>query len=209
MGNCYGNKHAARRHAPSRTIFEVGHADIPLSEWEAFRAAPPRDLIAEVIDRSNTEVPDYCVPLARGVAVASDALLERAGYCPGRSRPRRWDPLRSDFSRGWNGVTQVSEGRLGGLLYTRRYGGLWNVEWARQGMLPQILVFRFGSTPIVTRTCDEAMLLGELCLSSPPDGLCWVSVSGRDCGEHLIEFAKERTINEVLVRCNVSMDKAA
>jgi hypothetical protein len=53
------------------------------------------------------------------------------------------------------------------------------------------------------------MLLGELCLSAPPDGLCWVSVSGRDCGEHLIEFAEERAVNEARVRCDACMDKAA
>jgi hypothetical protein len=202
ISNRYDNR-------PSRTIFEVGHADIPPSEWEAFRDAPPRDLIGEVVDRSKTELPEYCVPLARGVAVASDALLERAGYRPGRSRPRRWRPLRADCSRGWDGVAFVNEVRRGGGLYTRRYGDLWNVEWATQGMLPQILVVRDGSTPIVTHTCDEAMLLGELCLSAPPEKLCWVSVSGRDCGEDLIELAKERTVNEALVRCNPSMDEAA
>jgi hypothetical protein len=205
--NLYENKHAARRHAPSRTIFEVGHADIPLSEWEAFRDAPPRDLIEKVIDRSETELPDYCVPLARGVAMASGTLLERAGYRPGRSRPRRWFSLRANCSRGWDGAAFVGED--GGGLYTRRYGDLWSVEWATQGMLPQILVVRLGSTPIVTRTCDGAMLLGELCLSAPPEGLCWVSVSGRNCGEHLIELAKARTANEAAVGCNPSMDEAA
>jgi hypothetical protein len=59
---------------------------------------------------------------------------------------------------------------------------------------------------MVTRTGEEAMRLGELCLSAPPDGLCWVSVSGRDRGEHLIEFAKERTVNEASV---CAMDRAA
>lgn len=183
----HSNKHASYR------IFERGHADIPLSNWEPFRDAPPRDLIEEVIDRSETQLPEYCVPLARGVAVSSSSLLQKAGHVCGFSRPRRWSPLRANCSRGWDGVAFVSEARHGGVLYTRRYGAVWNVECATQGMLPQILVFRFGSTPIVTRTCDEAMRLGEFCLSAPPDGLCWVSVSGRDCGEHLIEFAKERT----------------
>jgi hypothetical protein len=203
------NKHAARQLAPSRTIFEIGNADIPLSEWEAFRATPPRDLVAEVIDRSETELPAYCVPLARGVAVASDALVHRAGYRSGSPRPRRWLPLRADCSRGWDGVALVSEARHGDLLYTRRYGDLWNVEWATQGMLPQILVARFGSTPLVSRTCHEAMRLGALCLSAPPDGLCWVSASGCDRSEHLIELAKERTVNEAGGRCDTSMDRAA
>jgi hypothetical protein len=53
------------------------------------------------------------------------------------------------------------------------------------------------------------MLLGELCLWAPVEGLCWISVSGRDRGEHLIEFAKERTVKEALGPCNPSMAKAA
>jgi hypothetical protein len=211
ISNFRDDRRAAGRRAPAYRIFERGHADIPLSDWEPFRVAPPRDLIDEVIDRSETELPECCVPLARGVAVVSRSLLQKAGHVCGSSRPRRWNPLRGDFlTRGWDGVAFVSESRRGGMLYTRRYGGLWNVEWATQGMFPQILVFRFGSTPLVARTCDEAMRLGELCLSAPPDGLCWVSVSGRDCSEHLIEFAKERAVNEALGRCTPSMvDRAA
>jgi hypothetical protein len=50
------------------------------------------------------------------------------------------------------------------------------------------------------------MRLGGLCLSAPPDGLCWVSVSGCDRGENLTAFAKERTVNEARV---CAMDKAA
>ena len=128
ISNFRDSKPVAAPRAPSYGMFEVGHASIPLSEWQAFRDAPPRNLVEEVIDRSKTKLPEYCVPLARGVAVASDALLAGAGYSGGYQRPRRWQPLRGDCSRGWDGVAFVNEGRCGGMLYTRRYGDVWNVE---------------------------------------------------------------------------------
>jgi hypothetical protein len=111
--------HKAERRRPRYDMFEIGHDDIPRSDWEAFRDAPPRDLIDEVIDRSETELLDYCVPLARGVGVASDSLLDKAGYRRGSKRPRRWHPLRADCSRGWDGVALVSEGRHGA-CYARK-----------------------------------------------------------------------------------------
>lgn len=179
------------------SIFELGHADASQSSWEAFRNEPSQLLFSEIIDRSNTEWPDHCVPLARGVAVASPLLLRAAGYCHGSRIPRCWRYLASEQLVGGPspGLAQshfviVSEDWHGALLYTRRYGDLWNVEWATQGMLPQTLVFRSGSTPIVARTYEAAMRLGEFCISTPPRGLCWVSVSGCDRDENLIEFAK-------------------
>lgn len=71
------------------------------------------------------------VPLARGVAVAGDELLQRAGYRYGSPSPKGWRYLENLF---------VSEDRRGGMLYTRRSGKFWNVEWWRQGIPPQTLV---------------------------------------------------------------------
>jgi hypothetical protein len=85
----------------------IAHAEMPLSDWKAFRDAPPRDLIEEVIDRSETDLPEYCAPLARGVAVASNSLLQKVGHVCGSGRPRRWHPLRADCNWGWDGVAFV------------------------------------------------------------------------------------------------------
>jgi hypothetical protein len=114
-------------------------------------------------------------------------LLRRAGYRRGRI-PSRWEFLGSDFV--WDSVH--------GPLWSQRYGDLWSIQWGGIGMLPQALVYRFGSTPIVTRTGEEAMRLAEHCISNPSSGLCWVSIRGGACGEHLIEFAKQRNISEAL-----------
>jgi hypothetical protein len=179
MSDCQDNKHAAGRCAPSYGIFEIGHADVPLSDWEAFRDAPPRDLIEEVIDRSETELPADFVPKARGVALPSRSLLRRAeihGFYSHRSQHAGRDFVRQDWDGTW--------------LDTQRFGGLWTVEWLTW-VTPQILVHRLGSTPIVTHTSREAIRLAELCTLDPPPGLCWVANMPPDV--KLLEFAQRIT----------------
>ena len=74
----------------------VAHPHIPLSGWQTFRKEFSPYLIKEVIDRSEIKLPDWFVPLARGVAIASDHLLHRAGYRPGSYRPRGWRKTECD-----------------------------------------------------------------------------------------------------------------
>jgi hypothetical protein len=59
-------------------ILEVGHPNVPLADWQAFRKECWPSTIKEVIDRSEIKLPDWFVPLARGIAIASDHLLHRA-----------------------------------------------------------------------------------------------------------------------------------
>jgi hypothetical protein len=162
---CHANRQPAHRRAPNPMIFEIGHADIPLSEWEAFRAAPPGDLIEDVIDRSRTELPARFVPNARG----------GSWIAPARPETR----------------VRTSCGRVGTRLgWIQRFGDLWTVEWLTW-VTPQVLVHRTGSTPIVARTSEEALRLAELCTLDPPPGLCWVANMPPEA--KLLEFAQRVT----------------
>ena len=71
-------------------FYDVDHPDVPLSEWPSFLKELPPHLIAEVIDRSKVGLPNWFVPFARGVAIASDALLREAGHRHGMHRPPGW-----------------------------------------------------------------------------------------------------------------------
>jgi hypothetical protein len=48
---------------------EPGHPNVAPSDWEAFRKGFSPFSFAEVIDRSELDLPDWFVPLARGVAI--------------------------------------------------------------------------------------------------------------------------------------------
>jgi hypothetical protein len=159
--------------------FEVGHKDIPLSDYEAFRAAPPPELIERVIDRRETGLLGSFVPNARGVALASSLLLRIAKIRGSHSNSLKC--AGPDFvRRDWDGTC----------LDTERFGDLWTVEWLTW-VSPQVLVHRIGSTPIVTRTSEEALQLAELCASDPPRGLCWIAKMPPDIG--LLENVQKMT----------------
>jgi hypothetical protein len=59
-------------------FYDADHPDVSLSDWRTFVRECPSDLIVELIDRSEIGLPDWFVPLARGVGIASDALLRKA-----------------------------------------------------------------------------------------------------------------------------------
>jgi hypothetical protein len=62
---------------------DVDHPNVTLAEWQDFiareKSCKEHPLLDEVIDRSQCCVANWFVPLARGAAVASDALLRRVG----------------------------------------------------------------------------------------------------------------------------------
>jgi hypothetical protein len=124
--------------------------------WPEFAKYPP-SLIAEVIDREKIEMsPDFC-PWAPGLVVASDYLLEAAGYCPGSRRPSGWKEGRP------NVFTKVIYGNR---LMVRGCGELWSVE--RQN--DEALAFPFGPVPMFTRTREAAMRLAEYCHPKAQEG---------------------------------------
>jgi hypothetical protein len=59
------------------------HPNTSPANWKNFQDAFSPLLIERLVDRSATQLPDWFVPLARGVAIASPSLLRHAGYRPG------------------------------------------------------------------------------------------------------------------------------
>jgi hypothetical protein len=131
----------------------------------------PSPLIAEVVERSNTELPEHYVPWSPAIVLASDELLRLANYRAGSRRPPGWCPGQPDVF-----TKVVNRNRL----LVRGCGKFWTVE--RE--LDEVLAFKFGSMPIFTRTPEAAMRLAEHChphvagtFCPQPDhvpGVCWV-----------------------------------
>lgn len=111
-------------------------------------------LIEDYIERSKA-LPYFFVPWAPGAVIAADYLLGQAHYRPGSYRPRGWKlAWRRDFRKRvqrWH-------------LMVRGCGPFWTVERACTG---EVLVFRFGSMPILNRNYQAAMRLAEYCHPEP------------------------------------------
>ena len=159
-----------------------GHPDVSASDWEQFKANASPFLISEIIVRKSSNLPDWYVPLARGVAVASDYLLERAGHRPGKYRPRYWRRT---------GRTVYEQDLERGGLVIRKFGALWAPGADGKGP-QQVLVHSFGSTPIAARTMQGAMRLAEFCaLNGLQSSLRWTKIFPSDL-DGAIEFARNR-----------------
>lgn len=186
-------------------IYDVGHPQVTLSDWQTFRKEFSPLLIGEVIDRSEIKLPDWFVPLARGVAIASDTLLRKAGYHHGSYRPHGWRKTKCDvFIKCAMADKDMSFANLTVRQYVNQRW--WTVERYREGRkyenITDVLVFDFGSTPIFCWNHQAAMRLAEYCqLNGPPHGLSWVT-AGPDDKDGAIEFARKRRIDEA--RCAAS-----
>ena len=180
-------------------IYDVGHPHVPQSDWQTFRKEFSPYLIKEVIDRSEITLPDWFVPLARGVAIASDHLLQKAGYRPGSYRPRGWRKTAFDvFIKRPMADKDMSFANLTVRQYDNQ--SWWTIERYREGRkyeeITDVLVFDFGSTPIFCWNYQSAMRLAEYCqLNRPPPGLSWVAACPDD-KDGAIEFARKRRIDE-------------
>jgi hypothetical protein len=128
-----------------------------LKDWQAFLKQPSPRLIAEIIERNKTDLPDDFVPWAPGIVVASDYLLRAAGSRPGLAPPEGWSPGQPDV------FTKVMHGNR---LMVRGCGEFWTVERETN----EVLAFIFGSMPMFTRTCQAAMRLAEYCHPRPHEG---------------------------------------
>jgi hypothetical protein len=187
-------------------MFEAGHPIISLPEWEGFKAWEKSrkeystPLFSEVIDREDCRLrwlPASFLPLARGVAIASDALLREAGHRVNR-RPRGWQ------KNYWIcGYTLDMRGKTGSsspdLLGVRSWGNpkLWSIERNYAGG-DQVLVYHFGSTPVFTHSFSSAMRLAMHCnADNPPHGLSWVDMAPINCWA-AIELAMQRGRDEYL-----------
>jgi hypothetical protein len=186
-------------------FYDPDHPDVSLREWETFRKEFPRHLIAEVIDRSDAKLPDWLVPFARGVAIASDDLLRDVGYRPGMYRPRGWRKsiLYWDVLM-WDIFPDRSQYLVVRQCFVR---GLWMVErWSEERRCDnadEILVHEFGSTPIFTRSYQSAMRLAMYCHENgPPVGLRWISA----CPPDYLDAGSKRRIDEILARRNAHQE---
>src|ERR1700737_2836457 len=170
------------------------HPDVSLSDWETFRKEVSPYLIERLLDRSQTRLPSWYLPLARGAAIPSPYLLRRAGYRPGSHRPRDWRKPHRE---------QVFKSLGMDCLIVQGCKPFWRIAW-NTGTLARphdhsnfALVHIFGSTPILTRTYQEATYLAEFCFKPGPlpTGLNWV----RECPDDMdaaIDFYLDRALDE-------------
>jgi hypothetical protein len=168
-------------------VHDECHPDVSLSHWEAFRNEASPYLLEKVLDRNETRLPRRFLPLARGAGIASPYLLRRAGYRPGLYRARGW--FKPNHDQVWKEIGRSC-------LIVLRCKPFWRIT-RDHGATTSALVHIFGSTPILTRTYQEATYLAEFCWKGIPlpTGLCWV----HDCPDDVddaIDFAFQRGINE-------------
>lgn len=190
-------------------LFEEGHPIISHSDWKDFCASQkslkvfPSHLIDEVIDRDEARLPNWFVPLARGVAIASDALLRKAGHRDGLYRPRGWRETSPEYfvrNLDWNCYLLVRESDETDLWTIERLGA------SRRYNADEVLVHMFGSTPIFTRSYRSAMRLAMHChANGPPSELRWIKAIPTNC-EAAIEFARKRRNDEALDANNAQPD---
>jgi hypothetical protein len=158
-------------------LFEVGHPCVARSDWEQFRKQLPLGLIQDVIDRSEIKLPDWFVPLAPGIAIASDLLLLKCNDFHQSERPCGWrkSAPRSFLKRDIKGMDGAAS------LNVRRYAHQrwWTIERWRDDRerfdVSDVLAFVFGSTPIFSWSRPVAMRIAEYChIKGPPPGLKWI-----------------------------------
>jgi hypothetical protein len=130
-------------------------------------------LFDAILDRSQTEIPDYYLPSATEVLIAGSIILWAVGYFPRGPSPAGW-------TRGADGLYRRS--RAGDrTLWVQRRGDLWIVERTAPTLVGQdeALVCAFSGNPIWTRTMASAMLLAEHCDPLPLTAVAarWVPVT--------------------------------
>ena len=184
-------------------MFEEGYTIISHTDWMGFcvwhksQKDFPSHLIDELVDRGECGcIPDWFVPLARGVAIASDALLRQAGHHPGMYRPRGWRELSRDC---YTRVIRDQGGRwLDSVAVRRCDKHEWWVIERKVADVDEVLALRFGSTPIFTRSYQSAMRLAMHChVNGPPSDLHWIEVIPDDC---LGAIARKLRIDEAIAQ---------
>src|ERR1700756_4620577 len=101
-------------------VYDDCHPDVSLRDWEAFRDWVSPHPFDQVLDRSQAQLPNWYLPLARGAAIPNQRLLSWAGYRSGSRRARGWrkykaEKLYKDLGRGCLIVTRCAPfWRIGG-----------------------------------------------------------------------------------------------
>jgi hypothetical protein len=168
-------------------FYDAERPDITLSDWDRLREKFPGGLISQLLNREDAGVPDWFMPMAWGIAIASDELLREAGDMP----TSNWQE--TGYARFWHELGPR-------MLLTRQCHKprLWSIErWdTRHHGVDEVLCFHFGSTPIFTRTYAQAMRLAMHChYHKLPPGLRWIQSPDHDL-DIVTEFARIRRFDE-------------
>jgi hypothetical protein len=116
----------------------------------------PATLFDAILDRSQTEIPEYYLPSAAFVLIAGPTILNALGYVSGSPAPAGWRWRAAGFRKQSRADDRA--------LWVQRCGDLWIVERTPPTLVGQdeALVCAFGN-PIWTRTSVSAMLLAQHC----------------------------------------------
>jgi hypothetical protein len=156
-------------HADVRQEIQAGN---DMSRPATFEAAPR--LFDGIIDRAQTEMPNWYLPSADGALIAGEDMLDAVGHRSGVRHPAGWSRGISGFKKTARDGTTV--------LWVQQCGNFWIIERSlllHGGyMKDETLVFVSGSRPIWTRTRQAAMQLAEHCDPMPRDPVAgyWADV---------------------------------
>ena len=158
-------------------FYDLERPEITLLEWERFYEEFPLRLIEDVIDRDKACLPDWFMPRAWGVAIASDELLREAGHRDGMRQPPGWRETKPhSFKHALDGDNWNPESFL--LVRESDETGLWTIERlgpSRRYEVDEVLGHIFGGTPLFTQSYQSAMCLAMHChTKEPPAGLRWI-----------------------------------
>ena len=122
-------------------------------------------LFVQVLDRAQTEMPEWYLRSAQGVLIAGPGILSTSGHRPGIFHAAGW-------CRGESGFRKVSrDGKS--VLWVQPCGKFWIIERSIHldavYMQDEALISAFGARPIWTRTRQAAMQLAEHCDPMPRD----------------------------------------
>jgi hypothetical protein len=187
-------------------FYDVDRPEITLLEWERFCEEFPPHLIEHALDRDKTGLPDWFMPLAWGVAIASDELLREAGHRDGMRQPPGWcetTPHYFEYAMEWPGNFL--------LVRDSEETGLWTIERlgpSRRYEVDEVLGHIFGGTPIFTRSYQSAMCLAMHChTKEPPPGLRWIKAPQNDV-KGVTEFAKMHRFDQRYARYRAQVQAA-
>jgi hypothetical protein len=174
---------------------DVGFPNVSATDWQNFRNRFWPRPIEQVIGRDEAGLPDWFVPLARGVAIAGDRLLHVAGNDRGVRRPLGWRKTKPGYFKkeiGWDNFLLVRDCVKSGLWTVERLG-----PW-RQSQVDEVLVFTFGWTPIFTRTYQAAMRLAMHCQANGPPFQCRWFKADFERDKEAVEIARQRKKDEAV-----------
>jgi hypothetical protein len=133
-----------------------GNPNVPLKDWRSF-SSQLSPYFREAISREDMDLPYWLKPMARGVILASSTLLRRTGSYV-RGLPRGWKRIRPD-------VYQLSIGKVRLRVQPTNDRRAWLIlRWNRavhSEKDSETIVHRFGSTPLVVPSRNEAMRLAS------------------------------------------------